>query len=68
MVNSVVCASEQAMTALNPERDKAQRGSAEECAKLRAALERYYRDNHQWFDHAQFAQDFDLFQTLLKAD
>jgi hypothetical protein len=54
------------MEDVNPERNAARRGSVGEFAKLGAALERYYRGNDLWFDHAAFEQDFELFKTILQ--
>ncbi|NNM29107.1 MAG: lipase family protein [Akkermansiaceae bacterium] len=54
------------MAALNPDRDERRRGSAGEYRKLKAAIERYYRANGIWFDHAAFTRDFDLFISLLE--
>jgi len=56
------------MKDVNPERNEARRASIEEFVKLGAALERYYRGNDLWFDHAAFARDFELFKTILQAE
>jgi len=53
------------MTELNPLRDNGKRGRVEEYRKLKDAIERYYRDNGQWFDAVAFDRDFDLFLSLL---
>ena len=52
------------MTELSPERHDAERGSVEEFRKLKNAVDRYYRDNGLWFDHAAFTRDFDLYMSL----
>ena len=54
------------MAYFNPERDDSKRGSIEEFKKLKAATERYYRDNGIWFDRAAFARDFDIYMSLLQ--
>ena len=56
------------MKDMNPERDAARRASVEEFMKLAGALERYYRSNDLWFDHAAFARDFERFKSLLRSD
>jgi hypothetical protein len=56
------------MLDVNPERDEAKRASLEEFVKLGAALERYYRGDDLWFDHAAFARDVDLFKAIFRAD
>ena len=56
------------MTDLNPERDEAHRGSAEEFAKLAAAVARYYRANDLWFDQAAFERNLDVFMTILRSN
>ncbi len=56
------------MKDVNSERNAARRGSVGEFVKLGAALERYYRGNDLWFDHAAFARDFELFKTILQAE
>jgi hypothetical protein len=52
------------MSELNPARDDGERGNAEELRKLKLAIDRYYREHDQWFDHAAFSRDFDLYMGL----
>lgn len=58
----------QTMTELNPERDGDRIPSVAEFEKLAGVIQKYYRDNDQWFDHQAFERDFDLFKTILRTE
>lgn len=52
------------MTALNPDRNVAAKGTREEFDKLKDALLLYYAERDQWFDVEGFEADFDLMLSL----
>jgi hypothetical protein len=55
------------MEELNHHRDDGERGDVAEFRKLKAAVDKYYRDNNQWFDHDGFERDFEIHAALLRS-
>jgi hypothetical protein len=56
------------MRELNPTRNKSEKGTATEYAKLAAAIKQYYSDRNLQFDTAQFDNDFELFLNIYKTN